>query len=198
MRILLDWFIKMIDISDYIIKLSDSICKTIITRMNDQISLSDGVFLAMEDLKIIRDKKKILYIIGNGGSAAIASHVQNDLCKGLGVRAMVFNETPLLTAYANDICYQAAFEQMLKIWASPGDLLIAISSSGKSENILNAVKAAKELDCPVITFSGFTPENPLRKMGDLNFYVSSDEYGIVETAHATILHYLTDALKYES
>lgn len=188
----------MISIDNYILKISECISTASVTLSENQVLLSHGLSVSGDWLKKIREINKSVFIIGNGGSAAIASHVQNDLCKGSGVKAMVFNETPLLTAYANDISYQVAFEQMLRLWATSGDLLIAISSSGKSENILNAVKAARELGCSIITFSGFASGNPLRQMGDINIYTPSSEYGIVETAHATILHYLTDSLKNES
>lgn len=135
-------------------------------------------------------------IIGNGGSAAIASHIQNDMCKAVGAPAMVFNEPALLTALANDDGYDTAFRQMAEIWAGPGDLLMAISSSGKSVNILGAVEAACSRGCRVITFSGFSPDNPLRGMGDLNFHVSSDSYGLVEVAHMALAHYVTDSAMY--
>jgi D-sedoheptulose 7-phosphate isomerase len=165
---------------------------------NTVSSLSEDLLASIRLIEKIREDNKNIYIIGNGGSAAIASHVQNDLCKGAGVRAMVFHETPLLTAYSNDISYEDAYAESLKLWAEPRDLLIAISSSGRSKNILNAVRVAKKMGGSVITLSGFSHDNPLRRMGDINIYVQSDEYGIVETAHATILHYITDAVKHES
>ncbi|MBT3350721.1 MAG: SIS domain-containing protein [Nitrospinaceae bacterium] len=132
-------------------------------------------------------------IIGNGGSAAIASHIQNDMCKSVGVPTMVFNEPALLTALANDDGYDTAFRQMVEMWAGPDDLLMAISSSGKSANILGAVEAACSRGCRVITFSGFSPDNSLRGMGDLNFHISSDSYGLVEVAHMALAHYVTDS-----
>lgn len=134
-----------------------------------------------------------MMLIGNGGSAAIVSHMQNDLCKVVGVRAMVFNEPPLLTAFANDYGYEFAFEHLVALWADPGDLLLAVSSSGQSENILRAVRASRTRQCRVITFSGFSPDNPLRQMGDLNFYVPSQIYGHVELAHSALSHLLTDS-----
>lgn len=135
--------------------------------------------------------RKVL-LVGNGGSAAIASHVQNDLCKGLGVRAIVFNEAPLLTALANDIDYASAFAKLAELWAEHGDLMVAISSSGRSENILRAVRVSAARRCRLVTFSGFRADNPLRKLGDLNFYVPSRGYGQVEVAHNALLHFVTD------
>ena len=107
-------------------------------------------------------------IIGNGGSAAIASHLQNDLCKAVGA-AMVFNEASLLTALTNDEGYDVAFRRMVELWAEPGDLMVAVSSSGCSVNIFLAVEAAVSWECRVITFLDFLPCNPLRGMGELNF-----------------------------
>ena len=73
-------------------------------------------------------------------------------------------------------------------FAKEGDLVLAISSSGKSPNILNGVTAAKKAGCRVITFSGFLANNPLRSMGDLNFYVPSRAYGLVEVSHLLLIH----------
>jgi D-sedoheptulose 7-phosphate isomerase len=135
---------------------------------------------------------KIL-LIGNGGSAAIVSHMQNDLAKAGGLKAMVFTEQPLLTAYTNDDGYDSAYESMTKLWAGPNDVLVAISSSGSSENILRACRIIEEVGGRLITFSGFSSHNPLRSLGNVNYYVNSDSYGIIETAHAALGHYLTDS-----
>jgi D-sedoheptulose 7-phosphate isomerase len=139
-----------------------------------------------------RNSHTKVLLVGNGGSAAIVSHAQNDLCKMLGIKALTFHETSLLTALSNDISYEAAYEWPTQLWAQKGDLLIAVSSSGQSRNILRAVRAAAERGCQVITFSGFKPNNPLRSLGDLNFYVAAKEYGQVEVAHMALNHLLTD------
>jgi len=137
-------------------------------------------------------RKKVM-LIGNGGSAAIVSHMHNDLCMSVGVRAVVFHELPLLTALTNDHGYECVFARPLELWADPGDVLFAFSSGGRSTNILGAVRAALARDCQVITLSGFKPDNPLRGMGLLNFYVPSQSYGYVETAHSALAHFLTDS-----
>lgn len=131
-------------------------------------------------------------LIGNGGSAAIVSHMQNDLFKMVGLRAIVFTEQPLLTALSNDDGYETVFRQPVNRWAEPGDLLIAVSSSGESNNIITAVAAARERGCQVLTFSGFKPGNRLRQMGDLNFYVPVVNYGYVELTHSILGHCITD------
>lgn len=136
------------------------------------------------------DRKVIL--IGNGGSASIAGHMEMDFCNRVGVRAHVFNDPPVLTALANDHGYESAFERMVRLWAEPGDCLFAISSSGRSPNILRGVDAARRRACTVVTFSGFAAGNPLRSRGDRNFYVASSDYGEVEVAHHALGHYLTD------
>lgn len=135
--------------------------------------------------------RKVL-VIGNGGSAAIASHMQTDLCHSLGIRGLVFNEPPLLTALANDNGYENAFQRLVDLWADGGDVLVAISSSGRSANILNACVAARARGMTVLTFSGFGADNPLRGLGDLNVYVANASYGPVESAHAVLVHHLTD------
>jgi len=138
-----------------------------------------------------RDGGKAL-LIGNGGSAAIVSHVHNDLCKGVGVRALVFGDTPLLTALANDEGYQEVFHRPVELWAERHDLLIAVSSSGESPNIVSAATRAKEKGCRLVTFTGFKPNNRLRQLGDFNVYVPASRYGYVEMAHSVIAHFVTD------
>lgn len=162
------------------------------TRDGTKIALDDAANEAVNILLSTKDSGNKVMSIGNGGSAAIVSHIQMDLCNAVGVQAVVFNETALLTALSNDYGYQYAFERLVNQWGKPGDLLIAISSSGESENILRAARAAHDKSCRVITMSGFKPDNPLRLLGELNFYVSSSAYGYVELAHSVLCHYLTD------
>ena len=165
------------------------------TRISDQdgaeLSFEEGFSKALDLILKTGERGKVL-VVGNGGSAAIASHVHNDLCHSVGVRAMVLTESALLTALTNDHSYAEAYQTQVQMWATSDDLLLAISSSGKSENILRAASAAAAQQCAVITFSGFSPENPLRGMGQLNFYVPANQYGFVEMSHACQLHYLTD------
>ena len=156
------------------------------------LSLDEGASRAVEMILSVGSASRRVMLIGNGGSAAIASHMQNDLCKSVGVRALVFYETPLLTALSNDHGYERVFERAVDLWADASDLLIAISSSGQSENILRAVQVAIARECQVITLSGFRTDNPLRRMGAVNFYVPSQAYGFVEVAHSVLAHFLTD------
>ncbi|MES9959617.1 MAG: SIS domain-containing protein, partial [Sedimenticola sp.] len=138
-----------------------------------------------------RNNGKVM-IIGNGGSAAIASHLSIDLARNGGVPAMTFNEATSLTCFGNDFGYEHVFSHQVALNGDKNDLLIAISSSGASENILNAVAEARTRGCSVMTLSGFRSDNPLRSKGDLNYYVSSDHYGRVELSHMTLCHALID------
>jgi D-sedoheptulose 7-phosphate isomerase len=133
-----------------------------------------------------------LMFVGNGGSAAIASHMATDYSKNGNIRALAFNDSSMLTCLGNDLGYDRVFAKQVELHARPGDLLIAISSSGRSANILNAVQAAREAKCAVVTLSGFLADNPLRRLGDINFYIGSDRYGFVEIGHLTICHLVLD------
>ena len=137
--------------------------------------------------------KKVI-VVGNGGSAAMASHVTVDFTKAAGIRAVNFNEADLITCFANDYGYEHWVEKALEAYADPGDLAILISSSGKSLNIVKGVEKAKNMGLSVITVSGFLFDNPLRKLGDLNLWVDSTEYNIVEMTHHVWLVAIIDYL----
>lgn len=134
----------------------------------------------------------IVYVIGNGGSSAIASHFCTDLLRTLEIPAATFSDASNLTCFANDFGYENVYKLPLLRNLRENDLLVAISSSGKSENILNAVQVASEKKVPVVTLSGFAHDNPLRNLGDLNFWIDSSDYGLVETAHFFLLHTVID------
>lgn len=133
-----------------------------------------------------------LIFIGNGGSAAIASHMAVDYSKNGGMRALAFNDASFLTCLGNDLGYEHVFAKQVELHAAAGDLLIAISSSGRSPNILNAVEIARDRDCRILTLSGFAADNPLRRLGDYNLWVPSPSYGFVEIAHLAVCHCILD------
>jgi len=123
-------------------------------------------------------------IVGNGGSAAIASHFCIDLNKNTPISGQNFNESSLITCFANDFGYEKWVEKAVGVYGKPGDVFIAISSSGKSPNIINGCKKAKELGfSKIITLSGFSPDNPLRKLGDIDLWIDSDNYNHIENIH---------------
>lgn len=142
-------------------------------------------------IKTHKQNQKLIFI-GNGGSSAIASHMAIDYWKNGGIRATAFNDPALLTCLSNDYGYEYVFQKPIEMLSQPGDLLIAISSSGCSPNILNGVKMARQKNCAIITLSGFKADNPLRTLGDLNFYVPSQAYGFVEMTHLAICHAALD------
>ncbi|MBF0219420.1 MAG: SIS domain-containing protein [Gammaproteobacteria bacterium] len=166
--------------------------------LNSRCQLQDGTPLALAaGLRQIQQiwhesqqRGGSVYLLGNGGSAAVASHIVNDLCNTAGISASTLHEPALLTCYANDYGYEMAYARLLARMAKPRDVLVAISSSGASANILQAVAAMRSLGGEVITLSGFCAANPLRKEGHLNLWVDSSDYGQVEIAHLFLLHHL--------
>ena len=134
-------------------------------------------------------------IVGNGGSSAIASHFSVDLTKNAKIRCINFNEADLITCFANDYGYDRWVEKAVEFYGDEGDLLIVISSSGSSENMLRAVKAAKNRNFKaIITLSGFDENNPLRKLGDINLWVNSKAYNFVENIHQVWLLSMVDLI----
>jgi D-sedoheptulose 7-phosphate isomerase len=131
-------------------------------------------------------------LIGNGGSAAIASHHAIEFLKNGGIRALALNDPAALTCLSNDLGYANVFSEQLKIQGNPGDMLLAISSSGQSVNILKAVEIARANRMKIATFSGFQPDNLLRGRGEVNFYVNSNQYGFVEVAHHALIQAILD------
>jgi D-sedoheptulose 7-phosphate isomerase len=133
-------------------------------------------------------------LVGNGGSASIASHVSIDFTKAANIRSINFNEASLLTCFANDYGYENWASNALNFYADSNDIAILISSSGQSKNIINAADKAKKIGLPIITLSGFLESNPLRTMGDVNLWVNSSEYNIVESVHQIWLLSIVDYL----
>jgi D-sedoheptulose 7-phosphate isomerase len=164
--------------------------------------LLDNTGVLLEDMSLAKEKilqthlsGKKLMVIGNGGSAAVASHFSVDMTKNAGVRCMNLNESSLITCFSNDYGYEHWIEKAVEFYGDAGDLLIAISCSGKSKNILNGVEAARKKNFPTImTFSGFASDNPLRGLGDINFWVNSKSYNMVETIHQSWLLALVDLI----
>jgi D-sedoheptulose 7-phosphate isomerase len=143
-------------------------------------------------------KKSRIYVLGNGGSSAIASHMVNDLGTGLRRRDIInfdisslADNTPVGTAISNDIGYENIFYMQLKGLLKKDDVLIAISCSGDSENIIKAAAYAKETGATVIGFTGFDGGR-LKKMADISFHIETPkgEYGLVEDIHTILDHLL--------
>ena len=161
-------------------------------RSGRDVSLEEGCEWARRALHTAHDSGNKIMFIGNGGSAAIASHMANDYSKNGGLRSMVFNDAAALTCLGNDLGYENVFAAQVDLHARPEDLLVAISSSGRSPNILRAAAVARAKGCMILTCTGFDEDNDLRGLGDLNFYVPSHEYGLVEISHLVLCHAILD------
>ena len=155
----------------------------------------DSAFLSWKNLTLrARENRKTVYLIGNGASASMASHIAADLAKNARVRTEVFTDLSLITAVGNDLSYEDVFAEPLRIKMTEGDMLIAISSSGQSPNVIKAIQEATRLGGLVITLSAMKRNNTLQSQGILNFYVPAESYGMAETSHAAILHYWVDQM----
>ncbi len=182
-------------LQDYFLTLSDLLCGVEVTsRDGARLDFAAAASAVMARARATHAAGDKLIFVGNGGSAAIASHMATDYSKNGGVRALALNDSSMLTCLGNDLGYDRVFAKQVELYARKGDLVIAISSSGRSANILNAVDAALAAGCTVATLSGFTPDNLLRRRGEWNFYVASDRYGFVEIGHLTICHAVLDFL----
>jgi D-sedoheptulose 7-phosphate isomerase len=156
------------------------------------INTNQATEIVIGHIERLDEQRKTMFWIGNGGSAAIAVHSTLDYFRTGNLKTQAFYDGPMMTCLANDFGYVTVFQKPLSVYAAPDDVLVAISSSGKSVNILNGVEAAREKGCFIITLSGFSADNPLRMMGDLNFYVPMDHYGYVELAHSVLCHSFLD------
>ena len=133
-----------------------------------------------------------VYVVGNGGSSSMASHVSVDFAKVAGIPSSTFNNSNLITCFANDYGYENWVTEAIKSYTNKKDLIILISSSGTSKNITNAANFCKIKKRKLITLSGFNKKNPLTKLGNINFYVNSKEYNYIEMSHHIILLSLVD------
>ena len=170
----------------------DSYYKKINNKLMD-VSSSALIEAALLIENLEKTSGKVI-LVGNGGSASIASHVSIDFTKAANIRSINFNEASLLTCFANDYGYENWASNALNFYADSNDIAILISSSGQSKNIINAADKANKIGLPVITLSGFLENNPLRKMGDVNLWVNSSEYNIVESVHQIWLLSIVDYL----
>lgn len=165
-----------------------------------EITDLDGAVMAQEEGfdKLCELSKKVgesghqQYLVGNGASAAFANHMALDWTKNGGVPSHAFANSALLTAMGNDLGYEEAFSAPLSLYAKGGDLLIAISSSGNSPNIITTIETARGKGMSVVTLSGLKSDNKSRQLGDLNLYIPAKTYGIVECAHQVLLHVWLD------
>ena len=161
----------------------------------DSKDIVDDLILIKDVIVSASEKRNKSIIVGNGGSAAIASHFAVDLTKNAKIRCINFNESDLITCFANDYGYEHWVEKAVEFYGDEGDVLIGISSSGSSENILNGCHAAREKNfSKVITLSGMQAENSLRQLGDINLWVNSMAYNHIENIHQIWLLAVVDLI----
>ncbi len=156
------------------------------------LSQEDGATVLLKLAITAMVNQKRLYFIGNGASASMASHIAADMGKNGRLKTDVFTDLALLTAIVNDLGGENIFAAPLMTQAQTGDKLIVISSSGNSPNLVNAVEVARKIGLSVATFTAMSASNQLRQLGDINVWVPAPEYGLAESAHASILHYWVD------
>ena len=135
-----------------------------------------------------RKERGMFFFCGNGASATMAEHMSHDCFQNADFLTQTCSETSHITAISNDVSYEDVFAYRISKMLKETDMLITISSSGNSPNVVKAIKTAKELGAFVVTVSGKKEDNQSRKLGDLNFYVPLETYGMVESAHAVLLH----------
>src|SRR3990167_9281449 len=167
----------------------------ITTTLHETLPTQQGMQAILATLMHCRNNNGAVYIAGNGGSAAIASHAVIDFMIMCGMLATAMLDPAVTTCISNDYGYEHVYAKQLARFIREEDVLIAISSSGRSQNIVNAVDLAKKHGAKTITLSGFLENNLLRQIGDYNLWLNSKDYGQVEIGHAFMLHYLTDRLK---
>jgi len=141
-----------------------------------------------------RDKCKTMYFAGNGASTTIASHAALDFTNQLAIRCHAMNDPNFITCFSNDFGYEDFMERTVKLYADKEDMVVLISSSGRSQNAVNAAIRAKLMGCKVVTFTGFDKNNPLKKLGDINFWLNNRDYNVVESTHMTWLVTVCDLI----
>jgi D-sedoheptulose 7-phosphate isomerase len=180
-------------IESYVDVLSSTVRSAVATDAHGKaVPLDAAIEWAVDSARGVTKKGGKIIFAGNGGSAAIASHMATDWSKNGGMRAWAMNDGSMLTCLANDYGYEHVFAKQIEFHGRAGDLLVAISSSGRSPNILAAVRVARRLGCTVLTMSGFQRDNPLRSTGDMNLYLDSQAYGYVEVGHLALCHAIVD------
>lgn len=160
-----------------------------------EIKLEEAVRLLKTKFEKLKTTERTIYLVGNGGSNGIVSHASVDLLNTCKIKAVPLTDASNITCFANDYGYENVFSSQLSTFLSQDDLLVAVSSSGNSKNIINCVNVAKEKNTYAVSFTGFSPSNILRSSSNLNFWIDSNDYGMVEIGHAFLLHYLTDSFK---
>ncbi len=180
---------KMNAFIEYIDTISNGLKKTIATdSQSNVIDTEKALFQWADKTYEVNSKSGLLFFCGNGASATMAEHLADDCLHNAGMKTETSCSTAHLTAIANDNSSEELFSFRIGRFLGKNDLLITISSSGNSPDILKAIETAREKGSFIVTLSGRNSDNKSRKMGDLNFYVPLPTYGETESAHAALLH----------
>ena len=177
--------------------MNSSYLQNYLNKLKNLISNNSNLKLIQKLILILKkiSKKNKIIIFGNGGSAAIANHFMTDIAKNTKIKCMSLTDTSLITCLTNDYGYENLNKKYIEYYGNTGDILIAISSSGESNNIINACKKAKKMKFgKIVTFTGFKKNNTLSKMGNINFWVNSNNYNLIENTHQIYLLAAIDLL----
>ena len=181
--------------NQYINELIDTLEQTkIIVENGRELDYEAGIHALVECFTRHKRAGAQIFFIGNGGSSAIASHMTADFMKNGGMKTYSLYDNAVTPCMGNDYGYEYIFSRPLEFLGREGDLLVAVSSSGNSRNIINAINVTKEKKASVITFTGFLPDNKARQLGDINVYVPCEKYGIVESIHNLMLQQVVDVI----
>lgn len=176
----------------YFKEVYDGLNKTSVTYNGKEITLAEGVGLWVDAARRIQENDGLMFFCGNGASCTMAEHMSHDWFQNGKVNTYTVSETAHLTAISNDVSYDDVFAYRIERILKESDILVTISSSGNSPNVIRAIEEAKKKGAFVVTVSGKNPDNKSRKMGDLNFHVPLDTYGLVESSHAVLIHCVLD------
>lgn len=164
------------------------------SQMPGRRGYDEGIALLVDTFSWHKERNAQLFFIGNGGSSAIASHMTADFMKNGGMNTYSLYDNAVTTCMGNDYGYEYIFSRPMEFLVKEDDLVVAISSSGNSGNIINAIETAVRKGAHIITFTGFEPDNRAKQMGNINIYVPSKKYGIVESIHNLILQQIVDMI----
>ena len=166
---------------------------TVTERAGKPLTLDEGLEIwAGRALDLQQRMHGLIFFCGNGASATMAEHMSHDWFQNGMVNTTTCAEMAHITAISNDSGYENVFSYRVERILSEKDMLVGISSSGNSPNIVKAMEAANKKGAFTISLSGKGKDNKIRGMGDLNFYVPLETYGEVESAHAVLLHAALD------
>ena len=162
-----------------------------------ELGVDEGFAELLNQTKKVRNENNTLYLVGNGASASMASHMAADFAKNGRIKTQVFTDLSLITAIANDISFNEIFAEPIRFQMVENDMLVAISSSGNSKNVIRACEECRKKNGKIITLSAMKRDNALQSLGDINIYIPAQTYGWAESGHAAILHYWMDLVQEE-